>query len=237
MISLTNTPASTIKKKASLVKSPKARILIVDDRPDNLKVLKALLQDDGIEIFEAESGVEALDLLLQFEFGLALLDINMPDMDGFELAELMRKNSRTQRIPIIFVTAGATDQKSTFHGYGLGAVDFLYKPLVPTIVKSKVNVFLALEEQRLLIQSQIQELQDTIRERERFLRQIAHEIRTPLAGLLLQAELTERMLQRETKTDFVVKDLEKIKEQVTEMSELFDQLVDHFSRDKWKTTS
>jgi len=122
----------------------KIKILIVDDRPENLLVLEQLLEKPGIEIVKATSGNDALALVLDHEFALVLLDVQMPDMDGFETAELMRGNSLTRQIPIIFVTAISKDQKYVFKGYDSGAVDYLFKPLEPHVLQSKVDIFLDL---------------------------------------------------------------------------------------------
>lgn len=123
------------------------KFLLVDDIDENLRALDALLRRDGLLLFKARSGVEALELLLEHEFALALLDVQMPDMDGFELAEMMRGTERTRRVPIIFVTAAATDEGRRFKGYEAGAVDFIYKPIDPLILKSKAEVFFSIARQ------------------------------------------------------------------------------------------
>ncbi|MFC4256621.1 response regulator [Altererythrobacter xixiisoli] len=124
------------------------RILAVDDVPENLAALDALLQQDGVELLTARSGVEALELLLIHDVALALLDVQMPGMDGFELAEFMRGTERTRRVPIIFLTAVATDERRKFRGYEAGAVDYLLKPLDAQILRNKVAVFIELYRQR-----------------------------------------------------------------------------------------
>lgn len=123
-------------------------LLIVDDLDANLLALEALLRESGATILKARSGPEALEILLRHDVALALLDVQMPEMDGFQLAALMRGTERTRSIPIIFVTAGASHDGLRFHGYELGAVDFLIKPIVPVVLRSKVNVFLELASQR-----------------------------------------------------------------------------------------
>ncbi len=127
---------------------PRAKILIVDDLKYNLLALEGLLRRDDVEIFEAESGTRALELMIAHEFAVALVDVQMPGMSGFELAEFMRGARRTKTVPIIFVTATAKDQSYSFKGYESGAVDFLHKPLDPFAVKSKVNVFVELFQQK-----------------------------------------------------------------------------------------
>ena len=105
--------------------SDAVNILIVDDLPENLLALQALLRDDRLMLHPATSGEAALSLLLEHEFALALLDVQMPGMSGFELAELIRGSSRTRHLPIVFVSAADRDQSHTFRGYENGAVDFL----------------------------------------------------------------------------------------------------------------
>ncbi len=118
---------------------PSVTCLIVDDLEENLIALAALLDEPGIAVLRARSGAEALELLLVHPVALALLDVQMPEMDGFELAELMRGSERTRHIPIIFVTAGAGDQRRIFKGYESGAVDFLLKPIEPHVLKNKAR--------------------------------------------------------------------------------------------------
>ncbi len=131
------------------MRSPEpVKFLLVDDVEENLAALKALLQRDDLALFAAKSGTEALELLLVHDFALALLDVQMPGMDGFELAELMRGIERTRRVPIIFLTAVATDDRRRFRGYEAGAVDYLLKPVDPHMLKHKVAVFFELERQR-----------------------------------------------------------------------------------------
>ncbi|MDF0677184.1 MAG: response regulator [Nitrospira sp.] len=124
------------------------KVLLVDDHPVNLTVLAELLRRDDVKLLCAKSGAEALELLLLHDVALALIDVQMPEMDGFELAEVMRGVERAKHVPIIFVTAGSREERYRFRGYEAGAVDFLYKPIEPDVLKSKVNVFLAIDRQR-----------------------------------------------------------------------------------------
>lgn len=125
-----------------------AKILIVDDRPENLLTLENLLDEPGLEIIRANSGEEALAHTLDHDFALVLLDVQMPGMDGYEVAELMRGNKKTKNIPIIFVTAEVRGQHHLFKGYESGAVDYLFKPLDTMVFQSKVGVFIELFRQR-----------------------------------------------------------------------------------------
>src|SRR5438105_1270009 len=114
----------------------KANILLVDDRPENLRSLEAILDDLGETLVSVTSGEDALKRLLQQDFAAILLDVRMPGMDGLETAALIRQRERTKYTPIIFVTAYGEDQQQVGQGYALGAVDFLFKPVVPEILRS-----------------------------------------------------------------------------------------------------
>ncbi len=129
------------------------KFLIVDDLEANIIALEGLLRREGLELLKARSGKEALELLLIHDVALAFLDVQMPEMNGFELAELMRGTEKTRRIPIIFLTAGAADQERRFRGYDAGAVDFLFKPVEPHILQSKAGVFFELARQRLELEA------------------------------------------------------------------------------------
>jgi len=137
-------------------------ILIVDDRPENLLTLENLLESPELNIVRAESGNQALAHTLDYEFALILLDVQMPVMDGYETAELLRSNKKTKSIPIIFVTAAQKEQAHVFRGYDSGAVDYLFKPLEPVILKSKVRIFLDLYRQRILLEEKTKELDSQV---------------------------------------------------------------------------
>lgn len=164
------------------------KFLLVDDLEENLLALEALLASEGLDLHKAQSGEEALELMLANEYALALLDVQMPGMDGFELAEFMRANERSRHIPIIFVTAGSGDEARRFRGYEAGAVDFIQKPIETDVLRSKANVFLDLYNQRRQITAQRDELaklsaalQAANQQKNRFLAVLAHELRNPLA--------------------------------------------------------
>jgi signal transduction histidine kinase len=164
--------------------------LLVDDLEENLLSLEGLLRRDGLVLLKARSGTAALELLLQYDVALAILDVQMPEMDGYELAELMRGTERTRRVPIIFVTAGAADRQRRFRGYETGAVDFLNKPIEPDILRSKASVFFELYQQRHQIAAQRDELKayaealtEADRRKDEFLATLAHELRNPLSPI------------------------------------------------------
>ncbi len=135
-------------QRQSTGRSNRPAVLIVDDIEDNLFALVALLRRDDVDLLTARSGREALELLLDRSIALAIIDVHMPEMDGFDLATLMRGVEKTRHVPIIFVTAASRDDRRVFSGYEAGAVDFLFKPIDSHVLRSKVEVFVALEKQR-----------------------------------------------------------------------------------------
>ena len=191
-------------------------ILVVDDKPANLLALRKILAKPGLNIVEATSGNDALALLLEHDFALILLDVQMPDMDGFETAEIIRGNEETKNIPIIFVTAINKEQKYVFEGYSKGAVDYLFKPLDPDILQNKVNVFLELYRQKEDLKNANTELrqanaiileqQEELIEEERLkvLLQMAgakaRELNQPLASLLEDIDLVGKVSDDPEKT-------------------------------------
>ncbi len=228
-----------------------AKLLIVDDLPENLLALDALIRQDDRVIFQASRGEDALNLLLEHDFALAILDVQMPGMNGFELAEMMRSTEKTRHIPIVFVTAAGKESNYAFKGYETGAVDFLYKPLDIEAVKSKVNVFVELYQQRQETRRQLQELeksrqeqellvqelqatqgelQNAVRMRDDFMSMVAHELRTPLNTLFLEAQLRKMQLDRGNTAIFDAAYLQKMvardKLQVQNMVRLIDDMLD-----------
>src|SRR5580704_6833958 len=133
------------------------KILLVDDTPENLVSLEAALDGLGQEMVMAKSGMEALRHLLEDDFAAIILDVKMPEMDGFQTAEMIRSRRRSRHTPILFLTGYKSDEH-LFRGYDLGAVDFLFKPIVPEILRSKVAVFVELSRNTALLRQQTEVL-------------------------------------------------------------------------------
>ncbi|CAN5253366.1 hybrid sensor histidine kinase/response regulator [soil metagenome] len=169
-----------------------ATCLLVDDRPENLLALRALLRAPDVEVLEARSGPDALELLLLHDVALVLLDVQMPGMDGFEVAELMRGSERTRHVPIIFITAGSHDQARVFKGYDTGAVDYLHKPVDPGVLRNKAGVFFELHRQRQQLAINLRERDKALHLNEMFMAVLGHDLRSPLAAISMGAELIER---------------------------------------------
>lgn len=170
------------------------KLLLVDDLEENLLALAALLRREGVELLRARSGREALELLLVHDVALALLDVQMPEMDGFELAELMRGAERTRRVPIIFLTAGAHDAQRVFRGFEAGAVDFLFKPVDPILLGHKVTTFVDLQRKRLECEKVASDLREMLRLNETFVAAISHDLRSPLSTVVMGAAILGRDL-------------------------------------------
>jgi signal transduction histidine kinase len=172
-------------------------VLIVDDIRNNITALEASLARPDLSVLKAESGPAALELLLKHDVALAILDVNMPGMDGFELAELMRGSPRTAHVPIIFLTATAQDASRTFRGYEAGAVDFLYKPFDSRILNSKVDVFIHMERQKQQLATQLATVQQLLDANEMLMAVLGHDLRTPLSAVIASAEYLARFVKDE----------------------------------------
>lgn len=207
---------------------PVVNVLLVDDLQENLVALEALIRQPGRRIFTARSGDEALSLMIEHEFALAILDVQMPSMNGFELAELMRGTERTRGIPIVFVSAAGQELNYAFRGYETGAVDFLHKPLDPHAVRSKVNVFVELSRQRQELLAARAQLERAVSMRDDFMSMVSHELRNPLNSVYLQAQLRRRMLSSGTAPDTaaMLSMVERDERQIRSMIRLLDDMLD-----------
>jgi len=227
----------------------KVNILLVDDQPANLVALEAMLQGLGQNLIKADSGREALRRLLTQEFAVILLDVKMPEMDGFETAELIRERDKSRHTPILFLTAGDNTQTQAVRGYAVGAVDYLVKPVVPEFVRSKVAVFVELAKKNELLRRQakllaeseqaalelaetraelVRDLEHKNRELESFSYAVSHDLRAPLrridsfsrAVLESQGDRLDEAGQRF---------LSRVREASQHMSQLIDDVL-HLSR-------
>jgi two-component system NtrC family sensor kinase len=209
---------SDLPSQRALGAEPRPSVLIVDDVEANLVALDALLEGLGCQVAQASSGERALRMLLRQDFAVMLLDVQMPDMDGYEVARHARMNPATRDVPIIFLTATHNSKENVLRGYGSGAVDFLFKPLDPDVLRSKVRVFLELFEGRRQLANTNRELErknDDVRRAYRELQAtqaqliqsakmaslgelvagVAHEINNPLAFVLSHLETITRSLE------------------------------------------
>ena len=171
----------------------KVNVLCVDDVAENLVALEALLNSaGGLHLVPARSGTDALEALLETDIALALVDVHMPGMDGFELAELMRGSERTRHVPIIFLTAATPDRTRMFKGYDAGAVDFLFKPIDPHLLLAKVEVFAQLHRQKGQLNSQLEQIQQAQRMSDLFIGVLGHDLRNPLNSIVAAASMLEQ---------------------------------------------
>jgi signal transduction histidine kinase len=224
-------------------------ILLVDDQPANLVALEAMLQGLGQRLVTAASGREALKCLLDEDFAVILLDVKMPEMDGFETAALIRERERSRHTPIIFLTAADRTQTYAVRGYAVGAVDYLIKPIVPEFVRSKVAVFVELarrkdelvrqaerltaseQEARDLVETQaelVRDLELKNRELESFSYAVSHDLRAPLRRIdSFAGALEESHAGGLDATG--LRFLANIREAAQQMSQLIDDVL-HLSR-------
>lgn len=191
---------------------PIVNILMVDDVEANLLSLEAILEPLGQRLVRAQSGTEALRQLLHDDFAVILLDVRMPDMNGFEAAAMIRSRPRSRSTPIIFLTGTEKSDDAMFEGYSAGAVDYLMKPAAPAVLRSKVEVFIELAASRIALERQVKEREQAARELQRlnellgernaelasanqeldaFCASVSHDLRTPLSQILGFAQLLD----------------------------------------------
>ncbi len=238
-----------IESNGSAAEPDQVNILLVDDQPANLLALEAMLQGLGQNLVKAESGREALKWLLNHDFAVILLDVKMPDMDGFETAALIRERDKSRDTPIIFLTAADKTHTEAVRGYAVGAVDYMVKPVVPEFVRSKVSVFVELAKKTELLRRQaarlregeqaarelaearaelVHELEHKNQELESFSYAVSHDLRAPLRRIeAFSRAVTESQGSRldETGRRF----FDRIQEASRQMSQLIDDVL-HLSK-------
>src|SRR5688572_257833 len=223
----------------------KVNILLVDDQPARLLSYETILDDLGQNLVQARSGLEALEKLMKDEFAVVLLDVSMPGMDGFETASLIHEHPRFEKTPIIFVTGVHVTELDRLKGYKLGAVDYVYIPVVPEILRSKVAVLVELHLKRRELQAlnrsleqanttlqaektrELEALNRTLKEADRhkdeFLAVLAHELRNPLAPIRNAVEIMRRSPISDPQLTW---SRDVIERQVKHLSRLVDDLLD-----------
>src|SRR5687768_4490818 len=213
----------------------KANILIVDDLPEKLLVFETILGSLGENVVMVRSGSEALAEVLRREFAVILLDVNMPDIDGLETADYIRRYKKSAHTPIIFITAYA-DEMQTAKGYSLGAVDYILSPIQPEILRSKVKVFVELfqlqQQTRLMAEERValeraetarKAAEDANRLKDEFIAMLSHELRNPLAPIRAATEVVRRIAPADPRLALATSMMER---QVGHLVHLVDELLD-----------
>jgi signal transduction histidine kinase len=204
---------------------PEVNILIVDDREENIISLQSIIEGKNRKIYRAHSGNEALKLTLSVNFDLILCDVQMPEMDGFEVLELLRLDPGKRNIPFIFITAINKDEQYVKKGYHEGAVDYLFKPLNVEITQSKVDVFVELAIQKKQLISKNIELQALHEQKNQFIGMLAHDLRNPIGALQHHCSFLLEDYS-DTLTDDQIKIIRSMKESSSYMLNLVNDLLD-----------
>jgi signal transduction histidine kinase len=198
----------------------KHKILLVDDIPENLYTLECILMSDEREIIKVTSGQDALKIALQEDLSLIMLDVQMPEMDGFEVARILKSTNRTKKTPILFVTAISKEKKYMIQGLEEGAIDYLFKPLDMDITKAKVNTLLQFNDQQKELQMMNLELAQLNEQKNYFMGVASHDLRNPLCNILTLASFIEE----ETKDQLEDQHLDYLRIIISSSEQLLDML-------------
>lgn len=218
-----------------LTMNRRPKILIVDDRPENLVALETVLRDLDVELVKAYSGNEALRATLHHDFALALLDIQMPEMDGYELAGILREEEKTAKLPFIFISAVYTDNLNIFKGYERGAFSFITKPFQPEILINKVKFFINIHKQEAALsdlneelKQKNEDLEQSNNDLEAFTYSVSHDLRAPLRAVHSYAMIMREDHEKELNAE-CLRLLGNITRNAERMARLIESLLE-FSR-------
>lgn len=201
-------------------------ILMVDDKSENLLALETLLERPDRTLFKAESGNEALKLVLKHNIGLIMLDVQMPQMDGYEVAEILKSNPKTEDIPIIFLTAILKEEQYMLKGYKVGAVDYLYKPLDTKTTIAKVEVFETIHFQKQALKDYIREIESLNKKLDKFVHIVSHDVKAPLGGIHSLLDFTiEEVANNNQET--ANRYLEMMKDQVLNLQDMIAGILNY----------
>ena len=201
------------------------KILLVDDRPENLYSLENILANENRIILKASSGEEALKIAFSEDIALILLDVQMPVMDGFEVAHMLKQTNRTKKTPILFVTAISKEKKYMLKGYQEGCIDYLFKPLDVDITQAKVNTLLKLHDQQRELEIKNAELAKLNQEKNYFLGVASHDLRNPIGNIISLVNIIEDELG-DTLSEEMHEMLQMMHESGKDMLELLNNLLD-----------
>lgn len=213
-------------------KSEMPDVLVVDDVPANLVAMKRLLKNLPVNVVTANGGFEALELTINHDFALVLLDVQMPEIDGYETAEMMKSTEHSKHLPIIFVTANSTAEENIMKGYAVGAVDYLTKPVNGEILREKTFIFVELFNQKKQLIELNADLLEAQKEAEKlnqlksdFLANMSHELRTPIHAMVGFCELGIMSVEQWDNSDHI-ENLEEIKDSGGRLLSLVNNLLD-----------
>lgn len=201
-------------------------VLLVDDKTENLISLEGVLESPDIKFIRATSGEEALEAALETLPALILLDVQMPGMNGFEVARALKGMKRTRYIPIIFVTATHREEKFSFEGFETGAVDYLFKPLNPVVVRSKVRVFVELHGKSVRLERAVRDLSLINHELESFSYSVSHDLRAPVRSIIGFSKFALEKMSNPKEVEAARADLQRVVDSGEKMNRLIEALLD-----------